>query len=692
MRRLLIVLALVACGDNLGGTGPALQRATELVVVAHQDDDLLLMQPDVLEAVQRREGVTLVYVTAGNGRSTDAGEHRNAGLRAAYGYALGSDDWRCGWIEIEGHAVQHCRLEHVSLVFLGYPDGGKQGEYPGSLLELWEGRVASVQTLGERTTHYDRPGLIATVAEIMRTTQPAIVRTLEVAATHGRDHYDHMLVGALTMLAMAQAQSRAELLSYRGYAINGEPANKLPPIYDASLALLARYTACTDDCDVACGEPCSEVSTTHTEWLQRRYAVGFPRSAAGRLRSGTDCLDENLVLVSCTNAPSWRFDEHGQLQNADKRCLVVADSGAIELADCLGGSERRFFLDDEGHLWSSVPPPHQLALDYAHLSCLAPTATGVALQICGADRAPTWQFVPRTVETSRASIGFFATGREVRLGDLTGDGRADLCAIDNGLYCAPGDGRGGFAAAIRLDVGVPLDIDPKSLTLGDVDGDDALDACGRNTGGVLCATAASQLNAMAWSSAFADPLARTGTSASLAAIDANADGIADICGVDRTGVVCAPRGGDQTLMRSTWPASAAVVWPADLDGDRQADWCAATDAGPACAVEAQRELTTDGAPWGFASAGIVDVAPENTATVALADIDGDGRADLCAPREDRILCARSQGRAFGPRTLTLAILPNQSTASALWLGDLDGDGRADACADTGTTITCAVEP
>jgi hypothetical protein len=42
--------------------------------------------------------------------------------------------------------------------------------------------------------------------------------------------------------------------------------------------------------------------------------------------------------------------------------------------------------------------------------------------------------------------------------------------------------------------------------------------------------------------------------------------------------------------------------------------------------------------------------------------------------------------------MTLAILPKQGVASALWLGDLDGDGRADPCADTGTSIICAVEP
>ena len=84
--------------------------------------------------------------------------------------------------------------------------------------------------------------------------------------------------------------------------------------------------------------------------------------------------------------------------------------------------------------------------------------------------------------------------------------------------------------------------------------------------------------------------------------------------------------------------------------------------------------------------------PATTATVALADVDGDLRADLCTTRQDRVVCARSQGRAFGPLATTLAILPNQSVASALWLGDLDGDGRADACVDADASIICAVEP
>ena len=59
--------ALGACGDNILLVGQPLARAADLTIVAHQDDDLLFMQPDLFDAVQRHTGVTNVYITAGNG-------------------------------------------------------------------------------------------------------------------------------------------------------------------------------------------------------------------------------------------------------------------------------------------------------------------------------------------------------------------------------------------------------------------------------------------------------------------------------------------------------------------------------------------------------------------------------------------------------------------------------------------------
>lgn len=695
---LLALLAVSACGDNSTPDGVALAASDELYVVAHQDDDLLFMQPELLESVQRGTALTTVYITAGSVDLVEA-ELRYDGLRSAYGAAAGANDWRCGWIEIEGHIAEHCRHaeQPISLVFLGYPDGGKEGEQPTSLLRLWEGTIDSASTIAARPASYQREDLIATLTRIIRETNPATIRTLEVASTHGRDHADHMIAGALTVLAMARAASQADLISYRGYSTEFQPPNKLPIVFDAARQMISRYEACVGGCDVACGDACTSIAEMHATWLARRYAIGFRRRAGGRLRSGSLCLAPNaaaLALVDCNTAPGWRLDSGGELRSDDGRCIVTQPSGDLELADCVGGAERRVVVDDEGHIWSGLPPAPEAGMDYAHLWCLTPAASGARMQLCGVDRAPAWDFVPRTITTQRSDLALAATGREVRLGDLTGDGHADLCAIESGLVCAAGNGKGGFGAATRIDnIALPLAIDPKSLTLGDVDGDHVLDACGRDAEGVVCATAASQFSAARWSPSFNDDVARAGTSASLTALDANADGVAEICGLDLTGVVCAPHGLTlQPIVRSAWPQPTSVLWPADLDGDQQADWCSATDDGPMCGVEAQRELTTDGAPWGYAETGMIDVVPATTVTVAVGDIDVDGRADLCNTRDDRVVCARSQGRAFGPHTTTVAILPDQTAATALWLGDLDGDGRADACVDTGAAIVCAIEP
>src|SRR4051812_726119 len=141
MRSLVALAAVCACGDNVV-PGKSLDARADLVIVAHQDDDLYFMQPDLLEAVQNGTGITTVYVTAGDDmHGPKAAELRYAGLRYAYGAVAGSLDWRCGYITIATHVAQHCHLADrpVSLIFLAYPDGGVHGELANSLLDLWQG-------------------------------------------------------------------------------------------------------------------------------------------------------------------------------------------------------------------------------------------------------------------------------------------------------------------------------------------------------------------------------------------------------------------------------------------------------------------------------------------------------------------------------------------------------------------------
>ncbi len=692
---LLALIALAACGDNDLPTGEPLAQSRDLVIVAHEDDDLLFMQPDITEAVRSGNGVTTVYVTAGNGTGgTKNADRRYRALRYAYETAANQpyDAWQCGWITIADHVAQHCRLEaaNVSLVFLAYPDGGIEGQYAHSLLKLWEGDITSADTVADRKANYDQAGLISVLSEIMTTTAPTTIHTLEVAGTHGYDHTDHMIVGALAVLAASATSSQADLISYRGYNITDDAADKIEPIYDYVFPVLSHYEACAADC-AACGSMCTTIDTTHIAWMHRRYAIGFRRGATGQLATGGMCAsatqDGGILMGDCATAPVWTFVPGGALQ-VDTRCLEALPTGELIAGTCHGGPEQNFRLDDEGHIWVGIPPYPQTGMDYAHLDCLGTGGGHAHAVLCGQDGAPTWSISPIAHATPRAGLGVAATGRSVRIGDLTGDGKADLCAIDNGaLRCAPGDGTGGFAAAVRIDATIsPLAIDPDSLVLGDVDGDGLIDACGRDTMGLLCATAASGFAATRWSSAFADSDAQGSTSASLAIV--TSAGAPAICGLATEGEVCAT----QTAMtvQSVWPMAAAIGFPAELDDDGNADWCAVTSTGVSCNVAAETGVTTDGEPWGFSVAGTPDPAPTDAVTSAVADIDGDGRADLCSIVAGGVSCARSSGRGFGPLAATLAVFPAGTTATALWLGDLDGDGAADACVDAGTDILCVV--
>ena len=185
------------------------------------------------------------------------------------------------------------------------------------------------------------------------------------------------------------------------------------------------------------------------------------------------------------------------------------------------------------------------------------------------------------------------------------------------------------------------------------------------------------------SGAFADSDMRADTATSLQTVDA------EICGASSTGVTCTPAGlSFAPSLVSPWPAATATVWPGDLDRDRLADWCASNlDGTVSCGAQSESAVTTDGAPWMYSLNGAVETVPGDPALTAIADIDGDGAADLCAIVGTDVACARSQGRAFGP----LATQLEAPTAPiALWLGDLDGDGRADTCVDLGATIACAV--
>lgn len=391
----LMIAVLTACG---GMTAPE----PELVVVAHQDDDLLFMQPDLFDVVSQHRPIVVVYVTAGDGSyGIEFARSRQVAAKYAYGTVAGSQQWACDWTDIASHTAWRCRLadQPVTLLFLGYPDGGPGGSFSGSLLNLWQGTIASATTIADVPTTYDREGVINTMAAIVEQTRPRLIRTLELSATHGYDHSDHMMVGTLTQLALARTTSAADLIAYRGYNVNAEPANLTEEEFARSSIFMRAYGACVLGCG-ACGvTPCEKIEDPwYDGFMHREYSVAM-RSVplAGTLTSPAGCVGFDSTgdpdLAACATAPDIALEADG-LVRVGEQCLGAMPDGTLELGSCDPDPLRYFQLDEEGHLWSGMAPAPTAGMLLDHATCLYVADGDVKIGLCGASREFRWTLSP----------------------------------------------------------------------------------------------------------------------------------------------------------------------------------------------------------------------------------------------------------------------------------------------------------
>ncbi|HMC32606.1 MAG TPA: VCBS repeat-containing protein, partial [Candidatus Angelobacter sp.] len=139
---------------------------------------------------------------------------------------------------------------------------------------------------------------------------------------------------------------------------------------------------------------------------------------------------------------------------------------------------------------------------------------------------------------------------------------------------------------------------------------------------------------------------------SLRLADVNGDGKPDLCGRGTTGIICAPGNGDGTF-------GTLQQWDTNF---------------------------SDAQGWNLAQYGT---------TMMFADLNGDGKMDVCGRGTAGILCALSNGTSFGP--IFQAI--NQFTDAQGWnqvpyygslrLADVNGDGRPEVCGRGTAGVICA---
>ncbi|KAE8356865.1 putative deacetylase LmbE-like domain-containing protein [Aspergillus coremiiformis] len=268
--------------SSLAILGPlTLSAAQTLNFVAHQDDDLLFLSPDLLGEVRSGRDVRTVFLTAGDAGNGEAyWTSRQAGSLAAYAQMVGvANDWIEGDAGIQGYDIPVYSLAakpQIELAFMHLPDGNLDGSGFAStgslsLQKLFDGTIQQIHTVDSSGTTYTKDQLIDVLADIIENFKPDRINTSDfVNDIGGGDHSDHYTTGYFVDHATRVADNNAAFFGYMGYPVISLPAN-LPAATVADKKAIfyqyAVYDAGTCHTDAGCaGRP-------ELDWFQRQYTV-----------------------------------------------------------------------------------------------------------------------------------------------------------------------------------------------------------------------------------------------------------------------------------------------------------------------------------------------------------------------------------------------------------------------------------
>ena len=337
------------------------------------------------------------------------------------------------------------------------------------------------------------------------------------------------------------------------------------------------------------------------------------------------------------------------------------------------------------------------------IHCYLATATGLDREIPGP---------PLGDDAGWNAREYYST---LRMGDIDGDGRADLCArAPEGFTCWLSTGAG-FGDPIVTpgmmsdDAGWNEDVYYSTITLADYTGDGRDDVCARASAGWVCwPSTGSGFGDMISGPGFGDGNGWDDPSnfGTIRMADLDGDGKADVVARANAGIrtylstgagfAAGPNGPDWNDDPGGWnaPGYYSTIQLADVDDDGKADLCARTSTDFRCHLGTDAGLAATPITGAFMSNadGWGDVA--NYATIRLADVDGDGLLDVCGRSDDGVECWRFLGDSFAATPITGPALSDTDGWSSpaayrtLRLALVDADARAELCARGVDGLAC----
>ncbi len=262
---------------------------TILTIVAHEDDDLLFMNPDHIHAYQNGSCLRTVYLTAGDdGNQKSYWANREKGSESAYDTLDGpnTDVWMKNTVKLSDHQyltiAEPQNNPRISLIFLRLPDGnlnssGFRAYNFESLQSLENGKIAKIHSV-DNVSDYTSQELIDTLTGLIKLYHPDEVDTqapVNMSLEHP-DHSDHLAAGRYARSAIIKYDSSnvgiPAVKYYIGYPVEDYSQNVSPQDYIAKAAMFYSYAKFDSS---VCQSRYQCQSDVYNKWLSRQYQHAF---------------------------------------------------------------------------------------------------------------------------------------------------------------------------------------------------------------------------------------------------------------------------------------------------------------------------------------------------------------------------------------------------------------------------------
>lgn len=291
--------------------------ASFVTIVAHSDDDLLFINPDLQPAITSGLPVRTIVLTADEFNGVDGAMTREElaaqlreGTRRAYASLAGvsaTSNWRKETMVVAQRTLEVDTLiakPQIQLYWLSLPDGGDD-LHTDALLHLWENPGYTTPTIvptGGPVTQvqqYDGERVHLVLVGLLNLFQPTVIRVQDpVPDTRlAGDHGDHVVACAFAQLAVRTyegptATGLSLLTRYRCYNSTDSQANVPDALLIPKKAAYDQYKAL---------DPLT--GGTYDDNLSRNYHR-FPVTAPWAVRDGTGTL--HAVVVGADDVIAWR--------------------------------------------------------------------------------------------------------------------------------------------------------------------------------------------------------------------------------------------------------------------------------------------------------------------------------------------------------------------------------------------------